>query len=109
MIDSLALADGDLCEVREWSEVARGADRALRRNQGMNTAIEHRAERLGDDGTNAGEAFCDSIGAQDERGARFRFAEGGADAAGMTSNQIHLKLLNLIGRNANRGELAETG
>src|SRR5262249_27596575 len=95
--------------MREWREVAGGADGTLGRNDWVNSGVEHVAKRLYHCGTHTAEAFCECIRAEQDHAARFAAAERLSDAAGMRANEIHLKLANLLGGDADAGEFAEAG
>ena len=75
--DGLAFANGDLREMREGREVARRADRALRRNHGLHAAVEHFEQGFRDDrvGRRSSPSRSRSRGARASR-ARIRSPSG---------------------------------
>src|SRR4029077_5341589 len=94
---SVALADDDLSEMRQRSEIAGSPDRTLRRNHGMHPGVEHRAQGLDGLRTDAAEAFGESVGAKEHHRAGLGYAKRSAHAACVRADQIHLKLANLLG------------
>ena len=93
----------------ERGEITAGADGALLRNDGMNAVVEHGDQQLEQRGAHAAEALGEHVGAQQQHGADFRLGERIADSAGMAADQIGLELCELIGGDANVGQLAEAG
>ena len=104
-----ALADDDLREMREGSEIARCADRTLRRNQRMNFGVEHFAERVDNLRADAAEAFGERVGAEQHHGASFGSLSGVADSTSVRANEIDLELADLFGGDADGSEFAEAG
>src|SRR5690242_3615919 len=75
----------------------------------MNASVEHGAQRFDHGGTDAAQTFGEGIGAQQDHSAGFGFAEQRADSSSMRADEIHLELADLLGRDADRGKLAESG
>src|SRR5215471_2113351 len=95
--------------MRERSEIAGCANGSLRRNYGMNFIIQHVAECLYNERAHATKAFGQRIRAKKDHATSFCAAEWFTDPACMRPNEIHLKLADLLGRDANAGEFAKTG
>ena len=73
-IGGAAFADDDRCKMRKRREIAGSADGTLRRNHGMDSGVQHRAERFDNQRAHAAQAFGESVRAQKHHGARFCFA-----------------------------------
>jgi hypothetical protein len=95
--------------VGERGEVSAGADAALRRNVGRDAVVQHFAERIDDEGADAGAAFGEGVGAKEHHGAGFGDGERVADADGVGANEVDLQFADLIADDANVAELADSG
>ena len=76
---------------------------------GSDAAVEHFAERVDDDGANAGVAFGQRIRAQQHHGASFGDGERFADADRVRANQIDLQFANLLAGDADVAQFAHAG
>lgn len=93
----------------KWSQVSAGSDRALFRDNRMNTGVEKSHEKLQKFDTHAAEALSENIGAQQKHGARFRFAKRVADTTGVAAHKIDLQLSEFVWSDAHVGQLAKSG
>src|SRR5580698_3591842 len=96
-------------DVGEWSEIATGADTALRGNDGRDAAIQEIAKTLRDDGANTGKSLGEHIGADEHHAADFIAGERGADTAGVRADHVALQLLQFAGRDTNVGQQSDAG
>ena len=104
-----AFADEDEGHVGEGGEVAAGSDAAARRNDGRDVVIEKVADTLSDDGTNAGEALGEDVGADEHHAANDGSWERFADAAAVGADEVDLHLLDFVVVEADVGEEADAG
>jgi hypothetical protein len=108
VLPELALADQRQRQVGERRQVARGADRALRRDPRHEAGVEHRQQRVDHLLAHARAprarlpALSASISARPARQRR-------ADADAVRADQVELQPVELVGRDARAGELAEAG
>src|SRR2546422_9189873 len=70
-------------------------------------SVEHGAESLDHDWSDAAESLSQGVGPQQNHRARLWFAEGLADAACVRAHEVHLELAHLLRRDAHGGELPE--
>src|SRR5437879_3833857 len=95
--------------MRQRREITASSDRSLFRNHRMNSAIEHLAKQLDYFETNAAPAKSEHIRAQKHHRAHFGLRKERTNAAGVTANEVELKLSQLVMWNADVGELAKSG
>src|SRR3981189_1169407 len=74
----------------------------------MDAMCQHRAEDLHNRGAHAAQPFRHGIRTQQPNRASFHFGQRCADTAGVASNQIDLERSNLVRRDSNFGQIAET-
>src|SRR6266576_5407198 len=74
----------------------------------MDAMFQHRAEGLHNGGAHAAQPFRQGIRTQQHNRASFHFGQRCADSAGVASNQIDLERSNLVRRDSNFGQIAET-
>ena len=108
-IDRFAFADDAERQVGERGQIAGSAHRALRRDHGMNAAIQHERQRLGDDGAHAAVAERQRVGAQGHDDARLGLGERRAQPAGVAAHQVELQAGEFVIGYAHFAELAEAG
>jgi hypothetical protein len=109
LVLGFAFADEDERDVRERGEVAAGADRAPRGHDGMHTGVQQcdeHVERLDPD---AGVSLREHVRAQRHDRAHDRRRQRFADARGVAPQQIQLEAIELVGRNRDVGQRAESG
>ena len=107
--DALALADERERQVGERGEIAARADRALRRDERVDAAVEQRDQALERLEPDAGVALGEHVGAQQHQRARLGLLERRADARGVRAHQVHLQLAQAVVGDADLGEAAEAG
>ncbi len=107
--DALALADQDEGEVGERGEVAARADRALRRDDRVDAAVQQLDEELEGLEPDAGEALGQHVRAEEDEGARLLRPERGPDAGGVRAEEVQLELAQAVEGNVHVGEVAEAG
>src|SRR5260370_22650556 len=81
---------------------------ARRGNPGMDAVFQHRARNFDKRRAHSAQPFRQCIRPQQHNRAGFRFRQRRADSAGEAANQIDLESSNLVGRNSNFGQVAET-
>src|ERR1700704_1744931 len=74
----------------------------------MDAMFQHRAEYLDNCGAYAAQPFRQGIRTQQHNRASFHFGQRCADTARVASNQIDLERSNLVRRDSNFGQIAET-
>ena len=109
VIDRFALADQHQSQVSQRSQIAAGAHASLRRNDGMNAAVQHLAKCVNDYSTHAGKSLGQRIRPQQQHGAGHIFSQRFANARSVRAHQVDLQLANGIGRNVQVGQLADAG
>ena len=105
----LADADHRRSHMGERREVARGADRALRRHDGRDAALEHRLEQRERRRAHARGALGERIELQRHHEPRRGDGRGLADAGGVREHDVALELGEVRVGDADAGELAEAG
>src|SRR5437773_7205859 len=87
----LAFANQGQSEMSERSEIAAGADRALFRNDGVHTAIEHFTKHLDNFEPDPAESESKHVGAQQHHRARLRLRKWIANSASVAANEVKLE------------------
>ena len=105
----LALADERQREMRERREIAGGADRAARRHDRQNAALEQREQQLDRLDPRAGVALRERVRAQEQRRADDLVGIRLPDAARVRAQEPQLQLLGLLLGDRDRDEAAEAG
>ena len=105
----LALAEQHQRHVGERREVARGAHRALGRDQRVNLGVEQRDQRVDDLAADAGEAPRQAIDLEQQDQAHGGVVERLADAGRVRQHQRALQQLEVLARDAGLREQAEAG
>jgi hypothetical protein len=95
--------------VRERGQVARRADRALRRDARIDARVQQRHHRVDDLGPHSGETAREARHLEQHDEAHHRIVERRADADAMREDQVLLQQLELVGRDVRLRELAEAG
>src|SRR5436305_2898158 len=93
----------------ERREVAACAYGTLFRDYRMDTPVEHFTEQLDHFATDSTESRSQHICPQQHHCAHFRLGKRLANSAGVTANQVQLKLAQIIRRYPHIRELPETG
>jgi hypothetical protein len=106
-IEDLPLADERQHEMRERREVPAGADGTARRDDRNDPRVVDLREEFGGLDADAREALCKRVQPEDEHRADDLDRERVADAGGMALDEIFLKLLDVLGADADIAELAE--
>src|SRR5207237_7558008 len=96
-------------EMRERREVARGSDRATRRHDRQDPALEQREEQLDRLDPRAGGSLCERVRAEEQRGADDLVGVRRSYAARVRAQKAELELFGLIFRNSDRDEATEPG
>ncbi len=106
---SPAAAQQNQPHVTQRSQIARGAERALLRDDGGNAAVEHLREHRDQQRTNAADADAEGVGAQQHHAADLLVGIGIARADSMTQNQVGGKLCAHILRDGHVCKITEAG
>jgi hypothetical protein len=106
-VDGFAFANDAQGEMGERGEISAGADRAFLGDDGMDTAVEHESEGLGDAGADATVSEREGVGAEGHHDAGFGFRERLAEAAGMAADKVELEAIDGVIGNTYFAELAE--
>ena len=93
----------------EGRQVAAGADAPLLRHQGDTPGVEHCHERLDQLGPHSARGPEEHVGPEQHDRANDGGRQWTADSGRMTADEIGLQLIELVGWNADVGELAEAG
>ena len=104
-----ALADQRERQVRERREVAGGADRALRRHDGMDACVHEREQPLDHDRAHAREAAREACRLQHQDHAHRRVRERRADAGRVRAHEVELQRREFVVGDPCLRELAEAG
>ena len=96
-------------EMRKWSQIAAGADRALRRYHRRDTVIEQVDQPLDHHLTHTGKTLGQGVRAQEQHGAHDVARQSRADARRMGADQVVLQVGELIGRDRDGAEVAKSG
>ena len=105
----LALADQHEAHVRERREIARGADRALARNDRQHVGIDEGGQRLHGGERDAGGALRQRIELHQQDQPRDARRQRRADARRMRAHDVDLQPVEILRRDARLGQLAEAG
>jgi hypothetical protein len=105
------LAHAQHCQrhVRQRRQVARGADRALRRDRGHDPGVVQRHQRIHDPGAHAGIAARQAADLRQEDQAHHVVRQQLAGAHRVRQDQVALQLLQLVLRDMGLGQDAEAG
>src|SRR6266851_5685000 len=74
----------------------------------MDAVFQHRAQNFDNRRAHPAQPFRQRIRPQQHNRAGFRFRQRRADSAGVAANQVDLERSNLVGRDSNFGQIAET-
>jgi len=109
VLPELALADQRQRQVGERRQVARGADRALRGDPRHQARVQHRQQRVDHLLAHARRAARQAAGLEGQRQPHHRRGKRRPDAHAVRADQVELQPVELVGRDARAGELAEAG
>jgi hypothetical protein len=93
----------------QWGEVTARAYAPLLWHQGHHTRIEHPNKGFYQLRPHAARGPEEDIGAEEHDGANHVMRERRAHASGMTTDEIGLELIELVGGNSHVGEFPEAG
>ena len=102
-----AFADQHQGQMRKRREVATGAHRSARRDDGMDAAIQELDEQLEGFDSDAGESLGEHVCTQRHCRAHNGNRQAVADASGMTAEQVDLEVRQRVCRNPHLCEIAE--
>jgi hypothetical protein len=109
LIEGLAFAHHQECDLAHRREVAAGPNRALLAHHRCDTGVQHGDQGVGDLGPAAGVAVSVDIGPEHHRRADVIDGTGLADARGVVVNQVALEIADLLVREDNLRKLADAG
>ena len=105
----LAHADQDAGHMSQRRQVARGADRSLRRNAGQDVSVDQVDQGLQRLTPNSGGTTRQAGDLQHHQKTRHRIRQQRPDPAGVAENQITLQRLQVFRRDGGVGQQAEAG
>src|SRR5882762_859813 len=95
--------------MRERSEIPAGANRAFLRNDRTDAPVEHFTKQLDHLATDATQTEGQDVRAQHHHRAHLRLGQRISNSAGVTADEVQLKLAQFAMRNPDIGEFAESG